>query len=80
MRARMEIVKGILLGVGLFFIGSIVYLFVRIQAGAPRAIGTTAIRGWVAETLANPLYWITFVVAQVAGYAIVHFWPHRPVV
>jgi hypothetical protein len=59
---------GILLGVLLFVIGSIIYLIAMIGAGTARATGTTAILGW---TVMNPLYWCGLVVALVIGVAIV---------
>ncbi len=68
----MRIVKGILLGTGLFLVGSIVYLVVMIYASGARATGTTALQAW---TIQNPFYWLAFVVMIGIGCLIVRARP-----
>lgn len=63
----MRILRGLLLGVGLSLVGSIIYLVVMIYASGARATGTTAIQGW---TVKNPLYWTACILAFVLGIAV----------
>jgi hypothetical protein len=64
----MRIVKGVLLGTGLFLVGSIFYLVVMIWESGAKATGTTALQGY---TIQNPLYWLAFVVMNAIGCLIV---------
>jgi len=64
--------KGILLGIGLFAVGSVVYLYLMIRGSSAQATGITAIAGW---TVMNPLYWLSFVASLILGCAIARFWP-----
>jgi hypothetical protein len=67
--------KGILLGIGLFAIATVVYVYLMICGNpAAQATGVTAIMSW---TVMNIFYWIAFVAALVVGCAIVRFWPAR---
>jgi hypothetical protein len=73
----MWILKGILLGFGLFFIGSLVYVGNKLRpVGEHKATGISAI---TAVTVWNFWYWIAFVVALAVGCVIVWYWPHRSV-
>lgn len=66
----MWIVKGILLGIGICFLGSIIYLVAMIYSSHAQATGLTVIRGWTQ----NPLYWTGCALALVAGCVIVRYW------
>ncbi len=69
----MWILKGSLLGTGLFLVGTVFFL---IAAAGPfranRAIGLSVITG---VTIHNPLFWVAFVASLVIGCAIVGSWP-----
>ncbi len=69
----MWILKGTLLGTGLFLLGAVLFL---IAATGPfranRAIGLSAITGL---TIHNPLFWVAFFASLVIGCAIVRSWP-----
>ena len=64
----MRIVKGMLLGTGLFLVSSILYLVLMVWGGTAKAIGLSAIQAW---TIQNPLYWLAFVVMVGIGCLIV---------
>ena len=64
--------KGILLGIGLFAVGTVVYVYLMIRGSSAQATGITAIAGW---TVMNPLYWLSFVASLILGCAIARFWP-----
>ena len=64
----MRIVKGVLLGTGLFLVGSILYLVVKMWGSTAKATGLSAIQAW---TIQNPLYWLAFVVMIGIGCLIV---------
>jgi hypothetical protein len=69
----MWILKGTLLGTGLFLVGTVLFLIGTLGPfKANRAIGLSAITG---VTIHNPLFWITFVASLVIGCAIVRSWP-----
>lgn len=64
--------KGILLGIGLFAVATIVYVYLMIRGSSAQATGVTAIMAW---TVMNVFYWLAFVAALILGCAIVRFWP-----
>ena len=69
----MWILKGSLLGMGLFIIGSVLFLIATtLPFRANHAIGLSVITG---RTIHNPLFWIAFVASLVIGCAIVGSWP-----
>ncbi len=69
----MWILKGSLLGAGLFLVGTVLFLIaVTGPFRANRAIGLSAITG---VTIHNPLFWVAFVACLVIGCAIVRSWP-----
>jgi len=55
----MWILKGISLGLGLFFVGSIVYIFNALRP--IQANKATGISFLLALTVGNPWYWVAFV-------------------
>jgi RsiW-degrading membrane proteinase PrsW (M82 family) len=63
----MWIVKGSLLGTGLFLVGSIIYVFAMFDTSTAQAVGTTAIQSW---TIQNPLYWTVLVATLVIGCVV----------
>jgi cell division protein FtsX len=65
----MCILKGALLGLGIFIIGSILYLITMVETGTANTTGTTAIQAW---TLQNPLYWLALILCVAIGQFI--FW------
>jgi len=74
----MVTVKGILLGLVLFFIGSVLYVGNKLRPiEEHKATGISAI---TAVTVRNPWYWIGLIVALVVGCAIVWFWRRPSVV
>ena len=74
---NMWLLKGILLGLGLFFVGSLIYVGNKLRPfERQKATGISAI---TAVTVHNPWFWMAFVVAVALGLAIVKFWPHRSV-
>jgi len=74
----MVTLKGILLGLVIFFIGSVLYVGNKLRPfEANKATGISAI---TAVTLRNPWYWIGLTLALVAGCAIVWFWRRPSVV
>lgn len=64
--------KGIFLGIVLFGIGTVVYLYLMIRGSSAQATGITAIFAW---TVMNVFYWIAFVAALIVGCAFVRYWP-----
>jgi len=71
----MWILKGSLLGTGLFLIGSVLFLIATTGPfRANRAIGLSAITG---VTIHNPLFWVAFFASLAIGCAIVGSW-HVP--
>jgi len=64
--------KGILLGVGLFAIGTIIYVYLMVRGSSAQATGVTAIMTW---TVMNLFYWLSFVATLILGCAIIRFWP-----
>ena len=72
----MQILKGTLLGVGIFLVLSVIwFLFgLRYQLGIPKgtqfAVGISAIK---AMTLTNPLFWAAFAGCLVIGCMIAKF-------
>jgi hypothetical protein len=69
----MWILKGTLLGTGLFLVGTIVFLIATVGPfRANRAIGLSAITG---VTIHNPLFWTAFLASLMIGCAIVRSWP-----
>jgi hypothetical protein len=71
------IFKGVLLGFGLFFLGSLVYVGNKLRPfEAQKATGVSAL---TAPTLYNPWWWIAFVITLAVGCAMVRYWPHSSV-
>jgi hypothetical protein len=69
----MWIVKGALLGTGLFLVGTAFFLVaVASPLRANKATGLSVIAGL---TIHNPLFWAAFVASLVIGCAIVGSWP-----
>jgi hypothetical protein len=69
----MWILKGSLLGVGLFLVGAILFLIATTGPfRANRAIGLSVITGL---TIHNPLFWVAFFASLMIGCAIVGSWP-----
>ncbi len=68
----MWILKGSLLGLGLFIVGTLLYLTVVARPRANSAIGLTVITGL---TIHNTLFWAALVASLVIGCAIVGSWP-----
>jgi hypothetical protein len=68
----MMILKSVLLGVVLFFIFSIAYLWYWIRPRAGLAISVTMLK---ALTIRDPFYWLVFVGMIGAGCMIVRAWP-----
>ena len=58
----MWIVRGVLAGLALFVIGSVIYIITEIQMSSAPATGSTAIESW---TIQNPVYWTALVLAVV---------------
>ena len=74
----MWLLKGILLGLGLFFVGSLIYVGNKLRPFEEhKATGISAI---TAVTVHNTWFWMAFALALVVGCVIVWFWPHRSVV
>jgi hypothetical protein len=67
----MWILKGSLLGLGLFIVGTLLYLFIAARPRANSAIGLTVITGL---TIHNTLFWAALVASLVIGCAIVGSW------
>lgn len=69
----MWILKGSLLGTGLFLVGTVFFLIVAAMLfRANRAIGLSVITGL---TIHNSLFWAAYVASLVIGCAIVGSWP-----
>jgi hypothetical protein len=69
----MWILKGSLLGTGLFLVGTVLFLIATTGPfGANRAIGLSAITGIATH---NPLFWAALLASLVIGCAIVGSWP-----
>jgi len=66
--------KGILLGVVLFAVGTIIYVYLMIRGSLAQATYTTAIMAW---TVMNVFYWLSFVGALIVGCAIIRSLGHR---
>jgi hypothetical protein len=64
--------KGILPGIGLFAVATVVYVYLMIRGSSAQATGITAIMTWTVMSL---FYWLTFVAALILGCAVVRFWP-----
>jgi hypothetical protein len=68
----MWILKGTLLGTGLFLVGAVLFLIaVMGPFAANRAIGLSAITG---ITIHNPMFWVAFFASIVIGCATVRLW------
>jgi hypothetical protein len=71
----MMMIKSIALGLGIFIVGTIVYLMLRVgaftlpQSGGNRATGLSVLQGY---TIYNVWYWVGFIVSLAVGYLIVH--------
>jgi hypothetical protein len=72
----MWILKGSLLGFGMFIVGVIVYLVLWLRADAQlseaKAIGLSVISYL---TIYNPFFWASLVASIVIGCAMVRSWP-----
>lgn len=70
----MWLLKGSLLGVGLFVVGTLLFMFrlVAASSGPNTAIGLTVITG---TTIHNPWFWVAFVACIALGLAITASWP-----
>lgn len=69
----MWILKGTLLGTGLFIVGTVLFLIAVARPFEPnRAIGLSTITG---IAIHNPLFWVAFLASLVIGCAIVRSWP-----
>jgi hypothetical protein len=69
----MWILKGTLLGTGLFIVGTVLFLIaVRGPFRTNRAIGLSVITGL---TIHNPFFWVAFLASLAIGCAIVGSWP-----
>lgn len=69
----MWLLKGILLGLGLFFVGSLVYVGNKLRPFEEhKATGISLITGL---TIHNPLFWVMLVASLLIGCVIVHSWP-----
>jgi hypothetical protein len=69
----MWILKGTLLGTGLFVVGTVLFLIAMARPfKANRAIGLSAITG---ITIHNPMFWLAFFASLAIGCAIVRSWP-----
>lgn len=66
----MWIVKGILLGIGICLLGSIIYLVAMIYSNHARATGLSAFKSWTTQ---NPLYWTGCVLTLALGCGIVRY-------
>jgi hypothetical protein len=68
----MWILKGTLLGTGLFLVGAVLFLIAAMGPfAANRAIGLSAIKG---ITTHNPMFWVAFFASIVIGCATVRLW------
>jgi hypothetical protein len=74
----MWLLKGILLGLVLFFVGSLIY--VGYNLGPFEKQKATGISAITAITVHNLWFWIAFVVALAVACAIVWLWTHQSVV
>lgn len=73
----MLLLKGSLLGLGIFFVGTIAYtLFALQREGSTNAIGLNVIRYM---TIYDPYFWAALVACLVLGCAMVATWPTRGV-
>jgi uncharacterized membrane protein len=69
----MWILKGSLLGTGLFLVGTVFFLISALgPLRANTAIALSAITGY---TIHNPLFWVAFLASLMLGCAIVGSWP-----
>jgi hypothetical protein len=69
----MWILKGSLLGTGLFLVGTVLFLIATTGPfRANKAIGLNVITGL---TIHNLLFWVAFVASLMIGCAIVGSWP-----
>ncbi len=69
----MWILKGTLLGTGLFLVGTVLFLIAMARPFQPnRAIGLSVITG---ITIHNPMFWAAFFASLVIGCAIVRSLP-----
>lgn len=73
----MWILKGVLLGLAIFFVGSLLYVLNEMRPfDTLKATGLSALKAW---TVANPWYWLAFIVALAVGCAIMWFRQRPPV-
>ena len=72
----MYIVKGVLLGSGLFVVGVVCYLLLTVfnPIRGTAATGLTAITG---VTIQNPFFWIALVSCIALGISLCASWPVR---
>lgn len=69
----MWVAKGILLGLGMFLIGTFFFLSAAVRPrGSNAAIGLSV---FTAMTYYNPLWWTALVASVVLGCCIVGSWP-----
>jgi hypothetical protein len=69
----MWILRGTLLSMWLFGLGTITYLYLAVYRRLPRH-ASVDIRSIDLLTRLNPLWWIALVVCLVLGFAIAHRW------
>ena len=67
-------VKGGFLGLGVFVVGTLVFLLAVFKPRTNTAIGLSAIAGL---TYHNPWFWIALVACLALGLAIIGSWPVR---
>ena len=60
----------ILLGVGLFAVGTIIYVCLMIRGSSAHATGTTALMAW---TVMNVYYWLSLVAALILGCVVIRW-------
>ncbi len=70
----MWILKGVLLGVGLFLVGTIVYVLLTAQVGGGSGTGIIAVRVWTGQI---PFFCLELVAALVIGCAMVRLCPRK---
>ena len=69
----MCILKGSVLGTGLFLVGTFFFLIAVVRPfRSNTAIGLSVITGL---TIHNPLFWVAFLASLMIGCAIVGSWP-----
>ena len=71
----MWIVKGVLLGLGLFSVDSFIYLLSKLRPfEGSKATGISAI---TALTVNNPFFWVGLAGCLLIGCAVVVFWARK---